>query len=155
MKNIKIIALIIVVIFTAALFIPSLYKEIDVRRLKRMDAQNLLTECRHLIGEYGPTVKDRSFIAVPKGQMPAGIMKLNPKYVVIYQDHILICLHVIPRLYVMGFAEGVVQFGQFELADGLRYSSSPGQDWRESKHECRVPTTGHTVPLEATASGVQ
>lgn len=99
-----------------------------IHNLQKMDHQALVTECQGLISAYQSQLLNTRQVGVNYESIPPVIKKLKPKYVLVRKDHVFICVSVIPRLYVLGFAKGTIGFGQDRLCDGLWWTPHPGDD---------------------------
>jgi len=114
-----------------ALVVPRIYYWHRAHELETTDKRALLSACRALIAQYqldhGSEMSNGGQFPVPP-DMVAAINALRPKYVTVRRDHVLICISVIPRLYVLAFADGADQFGRGILMDGLRFSPDPAGD---------------------------
>jgi hypothetical protein len=100
------------------------------RQISHGDNQAILLACRTMIAErqnyhnHRPDSNTRPGDPVwpSKDEIPAIIKNMHPepKYIVIDKNHVLICFSALPRVYLVGYAEGAKQNGGRQLIDGLQ-----------------------------------
>jgi hypothetical protein len=99
------------------------------------DHPAMLAACRTMIAERQSYHNDRQdsqstlgdpviIQPVRNSEVPTIIKNMNPAYIRIYKDHVLICFSALPRVYLLGFAEGAKQYGAIKLIDGLWYDGN-------------------------------
>jgi hypothetical protein len=138
-KIIKIIKIILILYFCLVLvgglgvLIGSKIYEIHLTRpILHADHQAILAACRTMIAErqnyhnQRPDSKNRPGDPVwpSKDEFPTVIKNLDPRYIIVDKDHVVICFSALPRVYLYGFAEGAEQYGTRKLIDGLWIGSS-------------------------------
>ena len=111
---------------------PRLYARHRIHQLTEMDHRILLAECRGLIASNGPRLAlltdPEAQVGLERHELPRTLRRLRPAYVLVRRDDVFICLSVIPRLYLIGFAKGAEEYGELKLTDGLWFSSDPADD---------------------------
>jgi hypothetical protein len=111
------------------------------KRLNQADHALILAACRQMIADVHTSHRPNLTIGKDdpsfSTRVSAPIRDLRPAYVLASTDHVMICLSALPRIYVLGFATNVEQYGTTRLIDGLWYSSSPADDERKAQ-----PSTG-------------
>ena len=108
-----------------------------IRPILHADHKAILAACRTMIAERQNYRNDREdsiskpgdpviIYPVKKSEVPAIIKNMHPepKYILIYKDHVEICFSALPRVYLYGFAEGAEQEWGTKLIDGLWLGSS-------------------------------
>ena len=140
-KFIKIFLISSLCLFFIVTFVPlagfKIYEIHLTRPILHADHKAILAACRTMIAEKGNYHNDRQdstskphdpvlIYPVKKSAVPEIIknMRPEPKYILIYVDHVEICFSALPRVYLYGFAEGAEQDWGTKLIDGLWLGSS-------------------------------
>lgn len=118
-----------------------------VSRVSDSGSPAVLAACRQLITDlkqhpewrrkdldiYGKATSapgDYLYAVAPRDKWPRILADLEPGYIALDDEHVMICLSAIPRVYILGFAEGAKQYGTEKLVDGLWYSNGPNENRR-------------------------
>jgi hypothetical protein len=116
-----------------------------VSRVSDSGPPEVLAACRQLIanlkahpewkrkdvdisGKEVYAVGDYLYALAPRDKWPRILAELEPGYISLDDEHVMICLSAIPRVYILGFAEGAQQYGTEKFIDGLWFSYSPSRD---------------------------
>lgn len=129
-KIIRILATIVIIVFV---FVGGLnFWKWKLRRpIWKADHKTILVSCRDLMRKYDHLNSSRTTgrtnepISVGKNDkefetlIPVSIRKMDPAYVSIRKDNVLICFSALPRIYLIAFLENAEEYGTVELIDGL------------------------------------
>lgn len=98
-------------------------------QLRRADHPAVLATCRKMIADARATRGEDNLpesrfenLADPVAK-PQDVPGLNPSYLVVRKDHVMMCFSALPRVYLLAFSEGAEQCGNEKLIDGLWISS--------------------------------
>ena len=98
-------------------------------QLRRADHPAVLVTCRKMIADARAEIGEENLpesrfknLADPVAK-PQVIPDLNPSYLVVRKDHVMMCFSALPRVYLLAFSEGAKQCGNEKLIDGLWISS--------------------------------
>ena len=137
----------IVIGFLFLLFILSRFGLSHLQKpIYETDHQSLLAACRTMISQaetfphknkkpndyfiYSISHTNPDFVQF----VPREIVMLNPAYVAVSSNEVMICLSVLPRLYLLGFQMNAVEYGSERLTNGLWLSANPTRDREELKN---------------------
>lgn len=109
------------------------------KRVYSIDHAKLLEECRVMIEDFrlrhphsvmgdSPTVE-----TIDKALYSTQLRTLRPSYVEVCRDYVQIRVGGFNRLYVFAFREKAHMFGYKTLEEGLRISTNPYADERQSQ----------------------
>lgn len=109
-------------------------RRLQVHYLRKVDHTALVQAGRSLINKYAPEFDKRSVkqVGIPVDEAPYEIRSLKPLVIIVRNDYVLIGKSAMPRLFVLIFREGAVEFGNERLAPGLWYAISPARFEREA-----------------------
>ena len=146
-KKIIIVLALIFVLMPIGLFLKLSHKTTETENLIfASDHAKLLNACRKLM-DYSKTnevsitqnepfwgessrwkmlirKEDASFNLVVSGE----IASINPKYILVSPDVMLVCLSLMPKLYLLAFNQNIPQYGSTRISDGLWFSADPEFD---------------------------
>jgi len=115
------------------------------KKIRQVDHQELLEACRGMMESVDVYAKSGGTDPIPelievsieskefqRRNVPDSVRRLNPRYVVVSRNMVVICVSAVPRVYVYAFKKNTQEGGSKKLIDGLwigrsSYSPSTGQ----------------------------
>jgi hypothetical protein len=115
-------------------------------RIRQADLLEVRSACRkmiHTFNERGSELnrgnpwvigrRETAFVS----SVPPVITNLNPSYVRVTSNHVVLCMSALPRVYLLVFDENTREYGTERVTDGIWLSGNPSEAERRASTTTR------------------